>query len=69
MGMSGHASGEAVVGVTIGMTILAAIGVFSRLATRVGIVRNPGVDDAFILVALVCLATPSIINDSFLTCG
>ncbi|TKA57293.1 hypothetical protein B0A55_11541 [Friedmanniomyces simplex] len=53
MGMSGHASGEAVVGVTVGMTALAAISVISRLATRVGIVRNPGIDDAFITVALL----------------
>ncbi|KAK3109907.1 hypothetical protein LTR53_016352 [Teratosphaeriaceae sp. CCFEE 6253] len=53
MGMSGHAPAEAVVGVTIGMLVLAAIAVVSRLATRVGIVRNPGVDDAFIVVALL----------------
>ena len=53
MGMSGHASGEAVVGVTIGMTVLAGIAVISRLATRVGIVRNAGIDDAFITLALL----------------
>ncbi|KAK1056676.1 hypothetical protein LTR74_014733 [Friedmanniomyces endolithicus] len=53
MGMSGHASGEAVVGVTIGMTVLAGIAVISRLATRVGIVRNAGIDDAFITIALL----------------
>jgi len=53
MGMSGHASGEAVVGVTIGMTVLAAMAVIARLATRVGIVRNAGIDDAFITVALL----------------
>ncbi|KAK5708471.1 hypothetical protein LTR17_020650 [Elasticomyces elasticus] len=53
MGMSGHASGEAVVAVSIAMTVLAAASVISRLATRVGIVRNAGIDDAFIVVALL----------------
>ncbi|KAK4891281.1 hypothetical protein LTR27_010083 [Elasticomyces elasticus] len=53
MGMSGHASGEAVVAVSIAMTVLAAASVISRLATRVGIVRNAGIDDAFITVALL----------------
>jgi len=50
---SGHASGEAVIGVTVAMTLLATIAVISRLSTRFGIVQNAGADDAFIFVALV----------------
>jgi len=53
MGMSGHASGEAVVAVTVAMTVLAAIAVISRLCTRIGIVHNAGIDDGFIAAALV----------------
>ena len=55
MAMSGHASGEAVVGVTIAMTILASMAVITRLYTRFGIVRNAGTDDVFIVLALVRL--------------
>ena len=51
--MSGHAPGSAVVGVTIAMTVLAAMAVFSRLFARVWIVRNAGLDDGFIVSALV----------------
>lgn len=53
MGMSGHASGDAVFGVTIGMTCLAGIVVLTRLFTRVRIVRDPGLDDAFIVAAIL----------------
>ena len=51
--MSGHASGEAVVGVTIGMVVVAGLVVLSRLVTRVFVVKSPGLDDAFIAAALL----------------
>ena len=53
MGLSGHASGDAVVGVTIGMTVLAGMAVCARLFARVVIVSNAGVDDGFITAALL----------------
>ncbi|KAK5175061.1 uncharacterized protein LTR77_000198 [Saxophila tyrrhenica] len=53
MGLSGHASGTAVVGVTIGMTVLAGLAVFARLFARIFIVHNAGVDDGFITAALL----------------
>ncbi|KAK3713690.1 hypothetical protein LTR37_008384 [Vermiconidia calcicola] len=53
MGMSGHASGSAVVGVTIAMTCLAGLAVFSRLFARLVVVRNAGLDDGFIVGALL----------------
>ena len=49
MGMSGHASGSAVIGVTVAMTALAAVAVFPRLFARVVIVKNAGMDDGFIV--------------------
>ena len=51
--MSGHASGSAVVGVTIAMTCLAGLAVFSRLFARLVVVRNAGLDDGFIVGALL----------------
>ena len=53
MGLSGHASGEAVVGATIGMVALAALFVLTRLFTRLRVVRDPGLDDGFIVAALL----------------
>lgn len=53
MGIAGHASGEAVVGATLGVTILAGIAVVGRLVTRIGLSRNAGYDDACITVALL----------------
>ena len=53
MGMSGHASGSAVIGVTIAMTALSAVVVFARLFARVAIVKNAGLDDGFIVGALL----------------
>ena len=58
MGMSGHAPGGAVVGVTIGMTILAGLAVAMRLMTRIRIVRNAGADDFLIVIALVSSIRP-----------
>lgn len=52
-GLSGHTSGAAVVGVTITFTALAAVVVFTRLFTRIHIVKDPGLDDGFIVVALL----------------
>lgn len=52
-GLSGHASGSAVVTVTIALTALAALVVFTRLSTRIWIVREPGLDDGFISAALI----------------
>ena len=50
---SGHASGEAVVAVTIAMVALAGAVVLLRLYTRIAIVKSPGLDDAFIAASLV----------------
>lgn len=51
--VSGHASGEAVVGVTITFTIIAAASTALRLYTRFVIVKSTGLDDAFIAAAMV----------------
>ena len=53
MGFSGHAAPQTVVGVTIALTCLAAVVVFTRLFTRFFIARNPGLDDGFITSALL----------------
>lgn len=54
MGLSGHASGEAVVGVTIAMVALAGTVVLARLFSRFVIVKkSAGWDDAFITAALI----------------
>lgn len=53
MGLSGHASGEAVIGVTVALTILAAIAVSARLFARLAVVHNAGLDDGFIFAALL----------------
>jgi hypothetical protein len=53
MAISGHAPGSAVSGVTLAMTILAAIAVSARLFARLVVVRNAGVDDGFITAALL----------------
>lgn len=53
MATSGHASGDAVVGVTVAFTVLAALATIARLVTRIGIVHSAGLDDAVILVAIV----------------
>ena len=53
MAANGHAPGSAVVGVTISFTILAFIATSLRLITRFGIVRNAGLDDLVISIAVV----------------
>lgn len=53
MALSGHASGSAVVGVTIAMTCLAGLAVFFRMFTRIKIIHEPGLDDGFIVAALM----------------
>ena len=53
MGLSGHASGEAVIGVTIAMTALAGLAVSARLCARALVVHNVGVDDGFIVASLL----------------
>lgn len=53
MAVSGHASGEAVVGVTVAFTVLAALATVARLVTRIGIVHHAGLDDVVISVAIV----------------
>lgn len=53
MGLSGHASGDAVIGVTVVLTTLAALAVFARLFARLAVVHNAGLDDAFITAALI----------------
>lgn len=52
MAASGHAPGEAVTGVTISFTVLAFMATAMRLYTRIGIVRNVGLDDVVITIAL-----------------
>lgn len=53
MAASGHAPGTAVVGVTVSFTVLTFMATMMRLYTRIGIVRNAGLDDLVITVALV----------------
>ncbi|CZT21442.1 related to integral membrane protein [Ramularia collo-cygni] len=53
MPASGHASGEAVVGVTISFTVLAGLATVARLVTRIGIVHSAGLDDLVISIAIV----------------
>ncbi|KAK4623368.1 Wortmanamides biosynthesis cluster protein C [Fulvia fulva] len=53
MAANGHAPGSAVVGVTISFTILAFIATSLRFITRFGIVRNAGLDDLVISIAVV----------------
>lgn len=53
MTTSGHASGEAVIGVTVAFTVLAALATVARLVTRIGIVHSAGLDDAVISIAIV----------------
>lgn len=53
MAASGHAPGEAVVGVTVSFTILAFVATSMRLYTRLGIVRKSGLDDISITIALI----------------
>ena len=58
MAASGHAPGSAVVGVTISFTVLAFMTTTLRLITRFGIVRNAGLDDLVISIAVllsICL--------------
>jgi len=50
---TGHASGEAVVGVTIAFTILALLATSGRMFTRLAISRSPGLDDGFIVLSVV----------------
>lgn len=49
----GHAPGSAVVGVTVAFTILAFITTAFRLFTRIAIVKQPGIDDFIITIALI----------------
>lgn len=58
MTISGYAAPAAVDGVTISFTAVAAVAVSLRLFTRLRIVRNGGLDDAFISAALVCIRAP-----------
>jgi hypothetical protein len=53
MAAGGHTSGDAVAGVTISFTIVAAICTILRLYTRFVLNRLGGVDDVFIAIAMV----------------
>lgn len=53
MGLSGHASGAAVIGVTTALTALAGLAVGGRLSARALVVHNVGLDDGFIVAALL----------------
>jgi uncharacterized membrane protein len=58
MGLSGHASGDAVIGVTTALTALAGLAVGARLCARAWVVHNIGLDDGFIVLAfLLSIAT------------
>jgi hypothetical protein len=48
-----YPSREAVTAVSIATTVLAGVAVITRLCTRIGIVKNGGLDDGFIAFALV----------------
>ena len=50
---SGHTAPAVVVAVTSATTILAGLAVFSRLITRVTVVKKGGLDDICIAVAMV----------------
>ena len=50
----GHASPEAVNGVTVAFTVLAGIFVALRIYTRCMFSHNAGIDDIFIVAAMVC---------------
>lgn len=50
---TGHASGAAVVGVTIAFTVLAVVAVALRLSTRFTLSRNAGYEDGFISLAAI----------------
>jgi len=49
----GHATSEAVLGVTLSFTILAVFAAFLRLLTRFFISKAAGADDAFVAVSTV----------------
>ncbi|KAI7209928.1 hypothetical protein KC333_g8498 [Hortaea werneckii] len=54
MGVSGYASPQSVIGVTITFLVIAVLAVALRLWTRFFIVRHPGFDDLFIAGAVLC---------------
>lgn len=54
MATGGHTSGDAVAGVTISFTIVAAFCTIMRLYTRFFLNKMGGVDDIFIAIATVC---------------
>ena len=54
MATGGHTSGDAVAGVTISFTIVAAFCTIMRLYTRFVLNKMGGVDDIFIAIATVC---------------
>lgn len=54
MATGGHTSGDAVAGVTISFTIVAAFCTIMRLYTRFILNKMGGVDDIFIAIATVC---------------
>lgn len=51
--ISGHASQASVYVVAVCFTVLSCLVVLARLLTRIMIVRQPGLDDAFIAAACV----------------
>lgn len=57
MATGGHTSGDAVAGVTISFTIVAAFCTIMRLYTRFVLNKMGGVDDVFIAIATVCHPT------------
>lgn len=60
MAASGHASGEAVVGVTVSFTVLAVLATVARLVTRMGIVHSAGLDDVVISIAILLSITLTV---------
>ena len=55
MAGGGHATGEAVLGVTLSFTILAVVAACLRLLTRFFISKAAGADDAFVAVSTVSI--------------
>ncbi|KAF2169823.1 hypothetical protein M409DRAFT_52318 [Zasmidium cellare ATCC 36951] len=60
MTVSGHASPEAVVAVTVVFTVMAVVVVAARLYARLGVGRNAGLDDLFIGISLLFAVATTI---------
>jgi hypothetical protein len=53
--LKGQSKGPTTIGIVVSMTILSFLFVTCRLITRFGIIKNPGIEDYVIAIAMVCL--------------